>query len=119
MVRYILERLAWTVPVLLGVSLIVFLVLALAPGDTAQALAGPDATQADVEALRAALGLDQPLPVQYLRFLGRLARLDLGRSAVTSRPVTALPAQSSGGTVSRAAVRRCIIFLPWAPRGSG
>ena len=76
-------------PVLLGVSLIVFLVLVLAPGDTAQALAGPDATQADVEALRKALGLDQPLPVQYLRFLGRLARLDLGRSAVTSRPVTA------------------------------
>jgi ABC-type dipeptide/oligopeptide/nickel transport system permease component len=98
MTRYILERLAWTVPVLLGVSLIVFLVLVLAPGDTAQALAGPDATQADVEALRKALGLDQPLPIQYLRFLGRLARLDLGRSAVTSRPVTAEIADNLGPT---------------------
>src|SRR6266487_2997101 len=96
MTRYILERLAWTVPVLLGVSLIVFLILALAPGDAAQALAGPDATKSDVEALRSALGLDQPLPVQYVRFLGRLTRLDLGRSAVTSRPVTVEIADNLG-----------------------
>jgi peptide/nickel transport system permease protein len=86
--RYILERLVWAVPVLLGVSLIVFSILALAPGDTAQALAGTEATQADVESLRRQLGLDQPLPIQYLHFLGRLVRLDLGRSAVTRRPVT-------------------------------
>ena len=88
MTRYILERLVWAVPVLLGVSLIVFSILALAPGDTAQALAGTEATQADVESLRRQLGLDQPLPIQYLHFLGRLVRLDLGRSAVTRRPVT-------------------------------
>lgn len=111
MVRFILERLAWTVPVLLGVSLIVFLVLALAPGDTAQALAGPDATQADVEALRAALGLDQPLPVQYLRFLGRLARLDLGRSAVTSRPVTVEIADNLGPTFELAVAAMAIAVV--------
>ena len=111
MARYILERLAWTVPVLLGVSLIVFLVLVLAPGDTAQALAGPDATQADVEALRKALGLDQPLPVQYLRFLGRLARLDLGRSAVTSRPVTAEIADNFGPTFELAVAAMVIAVL--------
>src|SRR5437763_12941365 len=102
MTRYILERLVWTVPVLLGVSLIVFLILALAPGDAAQALAGSDATKSDVEALRTALGLDQPLPVQYLRFLGRLTRLDLGRSSVTSRPVTAELTDNLGPTVQLA-----------------
>ncbi len=88
MTRYILQRLAWSVPVLLGVSLIVFLILALAPGDTARALAGTDASESDIEALRKSLGLDQPLPIQYLHFLGRLVRFDLGRSAVTGRPVT-------------------------------
>ena len=87
MTRYILERLAWLVPVLLGVSLIVFMIVALAPGDAARAVAGTDATQADIENIRHQLGLDQPLPIQYLRFLGRLARLDLGTSAVTRRPV--------------------------------
>jgi peptide/nickel transport system permease protein/oligopeptide transport system permease protein len=88
MTRYILQRLAWSGPVLLGVSLIVFLILALAPGDAARALAGTDASESDIEALRTSLGLDRPLPMQYLHFLGRLVRLDLGRSAVTSRPVT-------------------------------
>ena len=75
-------------PVLLGVSLVVFLSLALAPGDTARTLAGTDASESDIEALRKSLGLDQPLPIQYLHFLGRLVRFDLGRSAVTGRPVT-------------------------------
>jgi len=88
MTRFIAQRLVWTVPVLLGVSLSVFLILALAPGDAARALAGTDASEGDIERLREALGLDQPLPVQYLRFLGRLVQLDLGRSAVTNRPVT-------------------------------
>src|SRR6478672_2722098 len=111
MTRYILERLVWTVPVLLGVSLIVFLILALAPGDTAQALAGPDATQADVEALRKSLGLDQPLPIQYLRFLGRLVRLDLGRSAVTSRPVTAELVDNLGPTVELAVAAMAIALV--------
>ena len=102
MTRYLLQRLAWTIPVLLGVSLIVFLVLALAPGDTATALAGPDATQADIEALRMSLGLDQPLPIRYLKFLERLARLDFGRSAVTGRPVTVELRDNLGPTVELA-----------------
>ena len=83
-------------------SLIVFLILALAPGDTATALAGPDATQADIEALRMSLGLDQPLPIRYLKFLERLARLDLGRSAVTGRPVTVELRDNLGPTVELA-----------------
>ena len=102
MTRYILERLAWSVPVLLGVSLIVFLILALVPGDAAQALAGSDATEADVTALRKALGLDQPLPIQYVYFLGRLVQGDLGRSSTTGRPVTAEIRDNVGPTVELA-----------------
>jgi ABC-type dipeptide/oligopeptide/nickel transport system permease component len=108
MTRYILERLAWSVPVLLGVSLIVFLILALAPGDAARALAGTDAREADIEALRRQLGLDQPLPIQYVRFLGRLAQLDLGRSAVTGRPVTRELADNLWPTVELAAAAMAI-----------
>ena len=88
MLRHIAERILWAVPVLLGVSLIVFGILKAIPGDAAQVMAGPDATAADVQAIRHLLGLDQPVYVQYARWLGRCVRLDLGRSAVTRRPVT-------------------------------
>jgi ABC-type dipeptide/oligopeptide/nickel transport system permease component len=102
MIRYVVERVLWVFPVLLGVSLIVFLILALAPGDTARALAGTDARPEDIEVLRRQLGLDQPLPIQYLRFVERLVRFDLGRSAVTGRPVTAELIDNLGPTVQLA-----------------
>jgi ABC-type dipeptide/oligopeptide/nickel transport system permease component len=80
MVRYLIQRLAAMVPIVLGVALIVFVVGRLAPGDPVQILFG-DISNPVVEArARAKLGLDKPLPVQYLRFLGSLARFDLGTS---------------------------------------
>jgi peptide/nickel transport system permease protein len=87
MLRHIAERMLWAVPVLLGVSLIVFGILKAIPGDAAQVMAGADASAADVQAIRQALGLDQPVYVQYARWLERFVRFDLGRSAVTRRPV--------------------------------
>ncbi len=88
MLRHIAERLLWAVPVLLGVSLIVFGILKAIPGDAALVMAGPDASAADVRAIREVLGLDRPVYVQYARWLERFVRFDLGRSAVTRRPVT-------------------------------
>lgn len=87
MKRYILRRVLHLVPVLLGVSIVVFLVLQLAPGDPAEIMLGPEATQADLDRLRAELGLTEPLPVQYARWLALVARGDLGRSFWTRRPV--------------------------------
>jgi ABC-type dipeptide/oligopeptide/nickel transport system permease component len=87
MLRHIAERLLWAVPVLLGVSLIVFGILKAIPGDAALVMAGPDASAADVRAIREVLGLDRPVYVQYARWLERFVRFDLGRSAVTRRPV--------------------------------
>ena len=87
MKRYILRRVLHLVPVLLGVSIVVFLVLQLAPGDPAEIMLGPEATQADLARLRAELGLTEPLPVQYARWLALVARGDLGRSFWTRRPV--------------------------------
>jgi ABC-type dipeptide/oligopeptide/nickel transport system permease component len=65
--RYLLRRLLLLVPVLLGVSVVVFLVLHLSPGDPAEIMLGSQASQEDVTRLRASLGLDEPLPAQYVR----------------------------------------------------
>lgn len=88
MTRYIVRRILWLSPILLGVSLFVFGILKLVPGDVARTLVGTDGTAEDVANMRRTLGLDRPVYVQYARFLGRLVHLDLGNSAVTRRPVT-------------------------------
>jgi peptide/nickel transport system permease protein len=81
--NYILRRLAQTVPVMLGVATVVFLALRLIPGDPAIALAGEKASAAEIARLREDLGLNQPLPVQYVTFLTHVATLQLGRSIRT------------------------------------
>lgn len=85
--RYVVRRLLLLAPVLLGVSVIIFMVLHLAPGDPAEIMLGSQATQADLERLRAELGLTQPLYVQYVHWVGLVARGDLGRSIWMKRPV--------------------------------
>ncbi len=76
------------VPILLAVSFAVFLVIQLIPGDPARMAAGPDASEADIAQIRINYGLDQPLPVQYAYYLGRLFQGDLGNSFRTLAPVT-------------------------------
>ncbi len=80
MVAFVVRRLLQGVPVLLLASIAVFLVLRLVPGDPATSLAGPDATPQRVEEIRGQLGLNDSLPVQYVRWLGQLLRGDLGTS---------------------------------------
>ena len=88
MLQYLIKRLLSTIPVLIGISLLLFFMLRMLPGDPAQVLAGQMASQEDIELIRHQLGLDRPIHVQYAFFLGRLARFDLGRSARTQNPVT-------------------------------
>lgn len=87
MSQYILKRLLGLVPVLLGITLAVFLLLRLIPGDPATVLAGERATPEQIVALKAQLGLDRPLPFQYFAFLGNLLRLNLGTSILSGVPV--------------------------------
>ncbi|OGP74044.1 MAG: peptide ABC transporter permease [Deltaproteobacteria bacterium RBG_16_49_23] len=87
MFQYILKRLLSTLPVLLGISLLLFFMLRMLPGDPAQVLAGQMASPEDIKNIRQQLGLDKPIFVQYGIFLSRLAKLDLGRSARTQNPV--------------------------------
>lgn len=87
MFQYVLKRLLSTIPVLFGISLLLFFMLRMLPGDPAQVLAGQMASPEDIETIRKQLGLDRPILVQYGLFLGRLVRFDLGRSARTQHPV--------------------------------
>jgi peptide/nickel transport system permease protein/oligopeptide transport system permease protein len=84
---YALRRLLSLVPTFLGVTVLVFLIVRLIPGDPAQLMAGDDAPPAAVESIRQAYGLDRPLPEQYMLYLGRLLRGDLGRSLRSGKPV--------------------------------
>ena len=88
MPSYIARRLLALIPTLFGVSVAIFLLLHLVPGDPARLVAGLDATEADVALIRHDLGLDQPLPVQYLTWIGNLLRGDMGRSTRSHNPVT-------------------------------
>ncbi|MGQ2901902.1 ABC transporter permease [Neoaquamicrobium sediminum] len=87
MAAYIAKRLLAAIPVLFGLTLIVFLIMALIPGDPATAILGNFATPENVARLNAQLGLDKPLPQRYLIWLGNLFQGDLGRSFALNRPV--------------------------------
>jgi peptide/nickel transport system permease protein len=93
MVRYIVRRILAMLPVLFLVSVIVFSLIHLTPGDPAITMLGEEATPEAVAALRAKLGLDQPLPVQYLRWVGSVLQGDLGRSIRSNQPVSEAIAQ--------------------------
>jgi peptide/nickel transport system permease protein len=99
MTRAILIRLALLLPVLLGVSLIVFLTMTLVPGDPALAILGPYATPDTIASLRESMGLDRPLPEQYLIWLGNILRGDFGWSYSLDRPVADEIAQRLGPTL--------------------
>jgi len=87
MLTYLLRRILIAVPTLLGVVLLVFLMVRLAPGDPAILLAGEFATPETLEAIRTRYGLDRPLPEQFALYLGALLQGDLGESARSRRPV--------------------------------
>ena len=88
MTIYVLRRLLAVVPVMLVVATVTFVLIHLAPGDPASVIAGPYASADDVAKLRHQLGLDEALPVQLVRWYGRLLRGDLGDSIFLRRPVT-------------------------------
>ncbi len=87
MSRYLIRRLLLTIPVLFFVSLIVFSLITLIPGDPARIMLGEEASKEALEALRKEMGLDRPAYVRYLLWLSHVARGDLGRSVRDGRPV--------------------------------
>ncbi|AMY10509.1 Dipeptide transport system permease protein DppB [Luteitalea pratensis] len=117
MLRFLTRRLLLTVPVLLGVATLVFALIHLVPGDPAVSMLGEAATPADVSALRARLGLDDPLPTQYGRFLSDAVRGRLGQSLRTGRPVTTELSEKLGATVLLAVTAMIVALVVAVPLG--
>lgn len=87
MFKYILKRFLSLFPVLIGITLLVFTLLHLIPGDPAVVLLGERATPEQIESLRQQLGLNQPLPIQYFKFLFNVIRFDFGKSIISGIPI--------------------------------
>ncbi|MEO5882498.1 MAG: ABC transporter permease [Caldimonas sp.] len=116
--NYVLRRLAATLPVMAVVAVVVFLLIHLSPGDPAALIAGDLATTDDIDRLRIALGLDKPLPVQFVGWLGRILSGDLGTSIFTNVPVTQLLAQRLEPTLSIAVLTMTLAVLLSVPLGT-
>ena len=97
--RYALRRLGYAVPILIGVSIVVFALIKMAPGDAADLLIPPETPKEVAAQIRAKLGLDKPLYMQYAVWLGRMVRGDLGISIVTNEPVAASLLNALGNTL--------------------
>ena len=117
MKQYILSRLMQLIPVLLLTSVAVFMLIRLIPGDPAHVIAGAEATPEQLEAVRIQLGLDQPLPVQYVIWLGRVLRGDLGKSVISDLPVTKIIAQKLPVTVELTIAALLFSLMLAAPLG--
>ena len=111
MTPYALRRVALAVPVLFGVSVVVFLTISLIPGDPALAILGTYATPESVARLNAELGLDRPLPVRYLIWAKGVLTGDLGRSYALDRPVLDEVADRLGPTLILAAAALALSVL--------
>ncbi|WP_181702446.1 ABC transporter permease [Chthonobacter albigriseus] len=101
---YVARRLFLTIPIGLGVTIICFALVYLAPGDPIQSLLPPDASEADKIAIKKAYGLDEPIPVQYVVWLGKALIGDLGKSIQTNRPVIDEVMRAFGNTITIAVI---------------
>src|SRR6476660_1170013 len=101
MLSYTIRRILATIPVMVVVALFVFSLLYIAPGDPAAIIAGDQATPADVERIRASLGLDRPFLIRFGEWLWQIIHGDLGARSFTNLPVSHMIAQRIEPTLSR------------------
>ena len=118
MLQFLLRRIVAVLPVLFVVSLVVFLILRLAPGDPAAVIAGNSATNEDIAKIQVQLGLDRPIPVQYGIWMGNVFQGDLGFSYYLNKPVTELIAQRVEPTLSLAFGTVILAILIAVPLGT-
>jgi peptide/nickel transport system permease protein len=118
MLQFLLRRILAVLPVLFVVSLVVFLILRLAPGDPAAVIAGNSATNEDIAKIQVQLGLDRSIPVQYGIWMGNVFQGDLGFSYYLNKPVTELIAQRVEPTLSLAFGTVILALLIAVPLGT-
>jgi peptide/nickel transport system permease protein len=114
---YIIRRLFGAVGVIFGVLTITFVMVFLMPGDAARMYAGPRAPEKDVQRIRELWGLNDPLPVQYFRYLGRALQGDLGQSTRDKRPVVRAVAERLPATIQLALAGLLVELLIGVPLG--
>ncbi len=119
MLGYVLRRILFAIPIALGVSVVCFSLVYLAPGDPLQTVLPPDATAETIAIVKHAYGFDRPIPVQYAIWLWHVLHGDFGRSIATQRPVTlevfgARRQHGDAGAVRGAALVRHSAS-PWGP----
>ena len=117
MLKYIIKKIIFTCIVLVGAATCAFLLLHAIPGDTAEALAGPQATVEDVDNLRRAMELDQPLGKQYISYMGNLLHGDLGYSYRTNKPVMDILKSAWPTTLQLAVCSMIVAVLLGVPIG--
>lgn len=117
MVNFLVTRLLSAALVVLGVSCLVFFFIHMIPGDPVEVMLGESAMPADREALRAALGLNQPLYLQLAHYLGGLAHLDLGTSLQSKRPISDILAERIPVTAELAVAGLAVALLVAVPLG--
>lgn len=114
---FLVRRIGWSLLVLVGLSIVIFTIARVVPGDPARMALGPRATAEQVAQLQAELGLDRPLAEQYLTFIGGLAQGDLGRSLLTERSVNLDMAATFPATLELVIVTILIAFVVGVPLG--
>ncbi|GED29815.1 ABC transporter permease [Brevibacillus centrosporus] len=117
MVTYLIKRLFQMIPVVIGISVIVFFLLHMIPGDPAMVLLGQDASQSEIERLRNLMGLNEPLYVQLFTFLKNVATGDLGHSIFQNESVFSLIAKHLPATLELAVVAMLIALVIAIPLG--
>ncbi len=118
MKKYVVKRLLSLIPTIFIVSVVIFLLVHLTPGDPAAAMLGEDATPADIAALHTRLGLDDPLPLQYVRWVGNCLRGDFGTStAIAGKPVSEMITSHFQPTIFLATYSMLITMLIALPAG--
>ena len=117
MLKYIIKKLLLMIPVLLGLTIIVFLILHLAPGDPVHQVVGPNVTPEVYENVRRSMGLDRPLIMQYFDYLGNLLKGDLGSSILQHRPVADIVMERFPITIGLGVRALLLSFLIAVPVG--
>ena len=117
MLQFTLRRLVTLIPVVIGASIIIFLLVHLSPGDPVRMMLGEDAEASEVARLNELYGFDQPLPVQYLRWAGRALTGDFGTSIRQRAPVTELVTERMGATVELAVASLVLAVVLGIPLG--
>ena len=111
MLKYTLKRLLALIPVIIGVTFLIYFIMSFSPGDPARMQLGNAATEESVAQLRQEMGLDQPVLVQYVRYMGGLLRGDFGTSYITGQPVMK--------EISACFPYTCLLYTSPSPRDRG